>query len=177
MRPLSAPRAQGPRGARSKLDGMRTDRAVVVAALAFVLAAAGCAPPKPTVTVSHGHVGTVAPHRAGPPANPDLASVMERFYQQIEGAHWPFAYAMLSPRYRASISQDAFVARYAGFADLDVSIRQSGDRVVVAALGAKERGTPARARRFEEKTTLTWDGEDWKIDRIARGDVSSAHTR
>jgi hypothetical protein len=84
---------------------------------------------------------------------------------------------MLSQRYRAALGQDRFVARYDRFADLDVSLRQFGDRVVVATIGAKERGTPARARRFEETTTLAWDGEDWRIDRIVRREVSPAGTR
>ncbi|HWT04227.1 MAG TPA: hypothetical protein VN224_00590 [Xanthomonadales bacterium] len=123
---------------------------------------------------------TVAPaahHRAPAPANPDLGTVMERFYQQVEGAHWPFAYAMLSPRYRASLTQDRFVALYDRYTDLDVSLRQFGDHIVVATLGAKERGSPPRAHRFEETTTLAWDGEDWKIDRIARRDVTRTGTR
>jgi len=102
---------------------------------------------------------------------------MERFYQQVEGAHWPFAYAMLSPRYRSSLSQDRFVALYDRYGDLDVSLRQHGDRVVVAMLGAKERGGAAHAHRFEETTTLAWDGEDWKIERIARRGVTPAGTR
>jgi hypothetical protein len=102
---------------------------------------------------------------------------MERFYQQIEGAHWPFAYAMLSPRYRATLGQDRFVARYGRFADLDVSLRRFGDRTVVATIAAKERGKTAPAQHFEERTTLVWDGEDWRIDGIARRDVKPAGTR
>lgn len=156
---------------------MRADRVLAVASLAFALAVAGCAPHHVRTEVS-GVYASSAPHRLAPaPANPDLGTVMERFYQQIEGAHWPFAYAMLSRRYRASITQDRFVARYSAFAELDVSLRQYGDRVVVATIGAKERGSSARARRFEETTTLAWDGEDWTIDRIVRRDVSRAGTR
>ncbi len=156
---------------------MRADRVLAVAALVCVVAAAGCAPRRLRTEVSAGYASS-APHRLAPsPANPDLGTVMERFYQQIEGAHWPFAYAMLSRRYRASVSEDRFVARYSAFADLDVSLRQYGDRVVVATIGAKERGTPSHARRFEETTTLAWDGEDWAIDRIVRRAVSRAGTR
>ena len=156
---------------------MRADRVAVMAGLAFVLAAVGCTPARTTLSASTETVAPAARHHAPAPANPDLGTVMERFYQQIEGAHWPFAYAMLSPRYRATLDQDHFVARYSGFADLDVSLRQSGDRVVIATIGAKERGAAARARRFEETITLAWDGEDWKIDRIVRRDVSPAGTR
>ena len=155
---------------------MRVNR-VVVAALAVAVAAAGCTPHRLHTEVSSGY-DSPAPHRRAPaPANPDLGTVMERFYQQIEGAHWPFAYAMLSPRYRATIGQARFVARYDTFADLDVSLRQYGDRVVVATIGAKQRGAPARARRFEETTTLAWDGEDWRIDAIERRALTPAGTR
>lgn len=150
---------------------MRTKRVVVVAVLAFAVAAVGCAPHRARTDVSGGYESPAAHRRAPAPANPDLATVMERYYQQIEGAHWPFAYAMLSPRYRASLSQDRFVALYDRYGDLDVSLRQRDDRVVVAALGATERGGTARRHRFVETTTLAWDGEDWKIDRIARRDA------
>jgi hypothetical protein len=158
---------------------MRADRVLAVAVFVCVVAASGCAPHRLHTEASGGY-DSPAPHRVAPapaPANPDLGTVMERFYQQIEGAHWPFAYAMLSRRYRASISQDRFVAQYSAFGELDVSLRQYGDRVVVATIGAKERGTPARARRFEETTALAWDGEGWTIDRIVRRDVSRAGTR
>ena len=156
---------------------MQVKRVVVVVMLGLVVAVAGCAPRRMHTQISGGY-DSPAPHgRAPAPVNPDLGTVMERFYQQIEGAHWPFAYAMLSPRYRATLDQDRFVALYDRYADLDVSLRQYGDRVVVARLGAKERGSPPRAHRFEETTTLAWDGEDWKIDRIARREVRPAGTR
>jgi hypothetical protein len=156
---------------------MRADRVAVVAGLAFILVAAGCTPARTTLSASTETVAPAARHHAPAPANPDLGTVMERFYQQVEGAHWSFAYAMLSPRYQAALAPDPFIARYASFADLDVSLQQYGDRVVVATIGAKERGTPPRARRFAEKTTLAWDGEDWKIDRIERRELSAARTR
>ena len=155
---------------------MPATRVVVVALAAIVASAAGCGPPRAHM-IAGPTVAPVAHRRAPAPANPDLATVMERFYQQIEGAHWPFAYAMLSPRYRAALNQERFVARYQRYAELDVSLRQYGDRVVVAALGAKERGSPPRAHRFEETTTLAWDGEDWKIDRVVRRELTPAGTR
>ena len=162
MRPGSVRRA-------AQVAVMRAKRVVVVAVLACAVAAVGCAQHRVRTEVSGGYASPAAHRRA--PANPDLATVMERFYQQVEGAHWPFAYAMLSPRYRGSLSQDRFVALYDRHSDLDVSLRQRDDRVVVAELGATERGGTARTRRFEETTTLAWDGEDWKIDRIARRDA------
>ncbi|HYW53995.1 MAG TPA: hypothetical protein VE826_08495 [Dongiaceae bacterium] len=156
---------------------MRARRILAVAALAVVVAAGGCAPHRVRTEISGGYDAPAARRHAPAPAEPDLATVMERFYQQVEGAHWPFAYAMLSPRYRSSLSQDRFVALYDRYGDLDVSLRQHGDRVVVAMLGAKERGGAAHAHRFEETTTLAWDGEDWKIERIARRGVTPAGTR
>lgn len=156
---------------------MQAKRVVVVGMLAFVVAVAGCAPRRMHAEISGGTVVPAAQRHAPAPANPDLGTVMERFYQQVEGAHWPFAYAMLSPRYRATLDQRRFVALYDRYADLDVSLRQYGDRVVVATLVAKDRGKPPRAHRFEETTTLAWDGEDWKIDRMARREVSPARTR
>ena len=152
---------------------MRAHRVVVVAALAVVLGAGGCTPQR-----VHGGVESRAARAHAPaPANPDLGTVMERFYQQVEGAHWPFAYAMLSARYRARMDQDGFVARYAPFSDMDVSLLQRGDRVVIATIRATERAGPARAsparvRRFQESVTLAWDGEDWRIDDIVRRDVT-----
>ena len=143
---------------------------------ALLFAAVGCGPHRAHM-IAGPTVAPAAQRRAPAPANPDLGTVMERFYQQVEGAHWPFAYAMLSPRYRATLDQDRFVALYGRYADLDVSLRQFGDRVVVATLAAKDRDTPPRAHRFEETTTLAWDGEDWKIDRIARREVRPAGTR
>src|SRR3979409_623699 len=129
---------------------MRVNRVVVVSALAFVVGAAGCGEPGAHMLPGAPAAPPAAPPRSPAPVTPDLGTVMERFYQQIEGAHWPFAYAMLSPRYRATIGQERFVARSDTCGDLDVALRQYGDRVVVATIGAKQRGAPARARRFEE---------------------------
>jgi hypothetical protein len=156
---------------------MQAKRVMVVAVLAVLVAAAGCTPRRMHREISGGTVAPAAQHHAPAPANPDLGTVMERFYQQVEGAHWPFAYAMLSPRYRATLDQSGFVALYDRYTDLDVKLRQFGDRTVVAMVAAKERAIPQRARTFEETTTLAWDGEDWKIDRIARREVRPAGTR
>jgi hypothetical protein len=123
---------------------------------------------------------TVAPagqRHVPAPVNPDLGTVMERFYQQVEGAHWPFAYAMLSPPYRAALDQNRFVALYDRYTDLDVKLRQAGDRTVVATVAAKDRALPQQAHVFEETTTLAWDGEDWTIARIARRDITRTGMR
>ena len=156
---------------------MRAHRVVMAAAAIGLVAAGGCASQRAPATLSATTESPAAQRRAPAPANPDLGTVMERFYQQVEGAHWPFAYAMLSRRYRASLDQDRFVAQYDRFADLDVALRQRGDRVVVATIGAKDRGGAAGAHRFEETATLAWDGEDWRIDRIVRRDVTAPGTR
>jgi hypothetical protein len=156
---------------------MRGSRVFVVAALAVVIAAGGCTPHRLRTEISGGYDSPAAHRHAPAPSNPDLETVMERFYQQVEGAHWRFAYAMLSPRYRASLDQARFVARYDRFADLDVSLRRFGDRAIVAKIAANERGSASPARRFEETTTLAWDGEDWRIDRIERRDVRPGGTR
>ncbi|HEY0615829.1 MAG TPA: hypothetical protein VGC96_14360 [Candidatus Elarobacter sp.] len=127
-------------------------------AAAVVLACATACAPQPA------HV------KGPPPANPDLLAVMERFYQQVEGAHWRFADGMLSPRYRAALGPAGIRSRYDGFADVDVTLRQSSGRSVVAAVTVVDRGATARKHRFEETSTLRWDGEDWTVDAIRRGD-------
>jgi hypothetical protein len=155
---------------------MQAKRVVLVAVLGLLAAAAGCAPRRAHV-IAGPTVAPSAQRHVPAPANPDLGTVMERFYQQVEGAHWPFAYAMLSPRYRAALDQNRFVALYDRYTDMDVKLRQFGDRTVVAMVAAKERAMPQHAHVFEETTTLAWDGEDWTIARIARRDVTRTGTR
>ncbi len=99
------------------------------------------------------------------PADPDLGTVMERFYGDVEGRHWAIAYAMLSPRLRRSLSRSDFEARYAGFTDADAALRQTGARTVTATLSAHD---GAHERRVEERWTLAWDGEDWQLDALSR---------
>ena len=107
---------------------------------------------------------------------------MERFYQQVEGGHWRFAYAMFAPAYRARHSEADLVARYSRYASLDVTLRQRSDTVVVSHLEGIDRddGSPLRD---EETVTLAWDGADWKIAdlRWVAGDgrkaPSAIHTR
>ena len=156
---------------------MRARRILAVAALAVVVAAGGCAPHRVRTEISGGYDAPAARRHAPAPAEPDLATVMERFYQQVEGGHWRFADAMLSPRLRAQLGENGLRSRYETIGNLDVTLRQENARTVVAMLGAKERGGAAHAHRFEETTTLAWDGEDWKIERIARRGVTPAGTR
>ncbi|HEY0394382.1 MAG TPA: hypothetical protein VGD01_07780 [Candidatus Elarobacter sp.] len=139
-----------------------------VAVTAFAVSLSGC------VSTAHRTATGAATPAAGAratapaPANPDLAAVMERFYQQVEGGHWTVADGMLSPRFRAASGPNGVRALYAPLADLDVSLRQTTDRTVVASLTALDRADRARKRRFEETVTLRWDGEDWTVDAIAR---------
>ncbi len=109
-----------------------------------------------------------AARHAPPPADPDLGTVVERFYGDVEGRHWAIAYAMLSPRLHATLSQPAFQARYATLTDADVALRQTGARTVVAKLVAHDR---PHERRLEERWTLIWDGEAWMLDGLSRRDL------
>lgn len=109
------------------------------------------------------------------PKNPDLGTVMERYYQLVEGKHWDFAYAMLAPAYRGHVSEDAFARRYGGFSSADVDVRQESDRVVVVRLGALDRASGKRLA-VEETVTLSWNGADWKIASIRRRSVRPAAT-
>ncbi len=121
--------------------------------------------PPPSAGVPQRHVAA--------PANPDLATVMERFYQQVEGRHWKFAYAMLSPRYRGTLRDSAFVERYVDLDNPDVRLQQKTDRVVIATLDGHDRTDRSRRRTFEETVTLAWDGEQWVIDDIRRRNLSA----
>jgi hypothetical protein len=146
--------------------GYRVLRAVAFAAFGVVLS--GCVA-STHATASAGATTAPTAHRTAPaPSNPDLAAVMERFYQQVEGGHWNIADGMLSPRFRAAFGPNGVRALYAPLTDLDVSLRQTTDRTVVASLTALDRADRARKLRFEETVTLRWDGEDWTVDAIAR---------
>ncbi|HEY4441005.1 MAG TPA: hypothetical protein VGN14_11170 [Candidatus Elarobacter sp.] len=101
------------------------------------------------------------------PKDADLTPVVERFYQLVEGGHWPIAYRMFSERWRAQHTQGALEAMYHGAANADVQVRQSSGRTTVAAVTLPAHdGAPARAWR--ETLTFRWDGTDWTIDGIAR---------
>ena len=154
---------------------MRADGLVTVAALVVLLSASACTNPRQVE--SSASLAPQAQHRAPAPKNPDLSAVMERFYQQVEGGHWPFAYAMLSASYRARLTQPQLVERYGDLIDPNVRARQLSDRTVVAWLDGTERGHPGRALHVRETVTLAWDGEQWTIDAIERRSVSRGDTR
>ena len=143
--------------------------------LCLAVLAAGCA--RHPGDAGAGASGAAAQQHEPAPADPDLAAVMERFYQQVEGGHWRFAHAMLSARYRAGVTEAALRNRYDELADLDVNLRQTTDRVVVARLDAHDRLDRARVRSVDETVTLAWDGGQWLIDGIRRRDVPSPRKR
>jgi hypothetical protein len=105
--------------------------------------------------------------RLPPPSHPDLSSIVERYYQQIEGAHWNIAYAMLSERYRAAHDRSAFETSYQGTSNADISARQLGDRRELVRLTIPASGN-APARTIRETLTFAWDGEEWTVDDITR---------
>jgi hypothetical protein len=154
---------------------MRADGLVTVAALVGLLSASACTNPRRVE--SSATLAPQAQHRAPAPKNPDLTVVMERFYQQVTSGHWPFAYAMLSPDLRATLTQQQLVERYSDVVDPNVRARQLSDRTVVAWLDGTERGHPERALHVRETVTLAWDGEQWTIDAIERRSVSRGGTR
>jgi hypothetical protein len=141
---------------------MRGCRLGFISALAIALIvpapfllASGCAQPPRDEAAAPAHALPA-------PKDPDLGSVMERFYQQVEGNHWRFAYAMLAPAYRARLSEADLVAHYGKYASLDVTLRQQSDTTVVAHLAGTDR-SDGRPLRDEETVKLGWDGADWKI--------------
>ncbi|MDQ6944022.1 MAG: hypothetical protein M3169_16110, partial [Candidatus Eremiobacteraeota bacterium] len=79
----------GPARRSAQVITMQAKRLVLAAVLALaVTGACGCASHRVRTEISGGY-DSPAPHRHAPaPADPDLGTVMERFYQQVEGAHW-----------------------------------------------------------------------------------------
>jgi hypothetical protein len=148
---------------------MRVNRLFSLTTLAVLLVAAGCGPARHAATDAATPASQKQrPSPAPAPSDPDLGTVMERFYQYVEGAHWPFAYAMLSPRYRATLTQVDLERRYENLADADVALRHSPGTVVTARLSGVDRNDRSRRVRIDETIKLVWDGEQWKIDDIAR---------
>jgi hypothetical protein len=158
---------------------MRGERtlSLVVVCLCLGVVLAACSGTRQSADASSPPSASAPKMQAAAPANPDLATVMERFYQQVEGQHWKFAYAMLSPRYRGTLSDSAFVDRYADLVNPDVQLQQKTDRVVVAQVRGRDRLDRARYHGFEETVTLAWDGEQWVIDDIRRRGLNAPGTR
>ncbi len=147
---------------------MRGCRRNFISALAAVVLASGCAEPRDVARALR------SPPALPAPKNPDLGTVMERFYQQLEGGHWGFAYAMLAPAYRARLSESQLTQRYSIYASFDVTLRQRSDTLVTARIEAVDRD--ARPQHAEETVRLNWDGADWKIAGIRRRALSPADT-
>jgi hypothetical protein len=150
---------------------MRANRLLTIAAVATVLVAGGCGPARHAAADGAATAVPQAQHRAPAPRDPDLGTVTERFYQYVEGAHWRFAYAMLSPRYRATLTEQDLMQRYRNVGSGSVALRHTPGTVVTAVLDAADPTNAARHVRVEEKITLVWDGEQWTIDDIARRDL------
>jgi hypothetical protein len=164
----AAPRAGA--AVRANIGPMRGFRLVPAAmgaalSIAVALTAVACGPEHRAASAPSATTTAPRAHRPAP-SDPDLSAVTERFYELVEGAHWPFAYAMLSTRYRASLTEAAFEKRYASLIAPDVKARQTAATTVVTRIDAKD--ASGRSRRYEETLRFTWDGEEWKIDRIAR---------
>jgi hypothetical protein len=149
------------------MRGFRLAPVAVAAALAVAVAvtAVACGPEHRAASAVSATTAAPRAHRPAP-SDPDLTGVTERFYQLVEGAHWAFAYAMLSPRYRASLTQAEFEQRYSSLIAPDVKARQVRATTVVTRIDAKD--ASGRSRRYDETVGFVWDGEEWKIDRITR---------
>ncbi|MEA2688855.1 MAG: hypothetical protein QOD51_1462 [Candidatus Eremiobacteraeota bacterium] len=147
---------------------MRAFRRLSLGAVAAVLLVAGCGPAHHAAADGSASTAPQAHRRAPAPANPDLGTVAERFYQYVEGSHWQFAYAMLSARYRATVTHDELMHRYENLADADVALRHTPGTVVTARLDAVDRNDRSRKLHVEETVKLAWDGEQWTIDDITR---------
>ncbi|BDE07552.1 hypothetical protein WPS_28280 [Vulcanimicrobium alpinum] len=130
-------------------------RAVVLT----VLLAAGCAP--------HAASTASTTHPATPPGEPDFTALVERFYGQVEAAHWVPAGAMLSGGARSGISDAQLAERYRDFSDADVNARETSGRTVAVTLTAPARGgRPARV--VHERLHFAWNGDAWTIDVLTR---------
>jgi len=146
---------------------MGEGRLLRIAVLAVATLALGaCARHADTDTGPTAAAVTASPGRA--PQDADLAAVMERFYQLVEGEHWQFADLMLTPDFHTTLGMDGVRERYKDLTDIDVTLEQTGSSTVVAHVNAKDRVNPAHRLRFVETSRLFWDGQQWAIDTIAR---------
>jgi SMI1 / KNR4 family (SUKH-1) len=159
--------------ARSRRAGCLTNASSVVAiAVILITVLAACTPPHGERSSTTASAAPQAASARPAPADPDLATVMERFYQQVEGGHWRFADAMLSPRLRAQLGENGLRSRYEAIANLAVTLRQRNARTVVTSVTGTDRADRSRSVRVEETVTLTWDGEQWTIDAITPRSLS-----
>jgi hypothetical protein len=151
---------------------MRGKRLFGIAGVAVAAVMLGACAARHAETDAGPQATVAAASQQRAPQDPDLAAVMERFYQQVQGAHWAFADYMISPVFRGVLGPDGVRGRYQDLADLDVTLQQTEALTVVASLSAKDRANPAHRLRFVETTRLLWDGDQWTIDSIARRDLS-----
>lgn len=148
---------------------MRANQLFPIATAAAMLVMGGCGPSR---QAAESAASTAPQAHVRAPADPDLGTVTERFYQYVGGGHWKFAYAMLSPRYRATLTEAELMRRYENLANADVALRHTPGTVVIARLDAVDHIDRSRRVRVEEKVRLVWDGEQWTIDDIARRSLS-----
>jgi hypothetical protein len=152
---------------------MRGERLLHIVAIALAAVTLGGCGSARHADADAGPRATVVPvSQERAPQDADLAAVMERFYQQIEGEHWAFADGMLTPGFHTILGLDGIRERYKGLADLDVTLQQTGSSTVVAHLTAKDRNDPARRVSFVETTRLFYADGQWAIDSIARRELS-----
>jgi hypothetical protein len=147
---------------------MRGLRVLGTVAILVVLACGGCTSRGDTGAGSQhaSAAGSVRPKPA--PTDADLGSVLERYYQYVEGGHWRFAHEMLSPRLRARVSENDLMDRYDAFASSpQVTVRQTSGTALVVWLDGDARADPSRSLHVEEHVTMAWDGEQWTIDSLA----------
>lgn len=154
------------------MSGFRRFGPAAVAVLAIVLIAGCGSEHRATTTLLGTKTGAHAHHP--PPSDPDLTVPIERYYQFVESGRWPYAYAMLSPRYRASLSEAQFELRYARLGSADVHARQVSPSTVVTRIDPSDAERRTGTRSLEEVVRMVWDGEDWKIDGITRRAASAA---
>jgi hypothetical protein len=151
---------------------MRGERLLHVAAVAVAtVLLCACSAARHAAADAGTTAGAVASVAPGP-QDTDLAAVMERFYQQLEGEHWAFADGMLTPGFHTMLGLDGIRERYKDLADLDVTLQQTGASTVVAHLTAKTRTNPVRRVSFIETARLFYTEDRWQIDSIARRELS-----
>jgi hypothetical protein len=151
-------------------------RGVLAGMMLAVLVAAGCSAPRRDASTFLG-TPVRRHHHAAAPKNPDLGTEIESFYQLVEGERWSYAYAMLSPRYRATLTQAQFERRYGSLVAPDVTAQQLDSSTVVAHIVAKDRADRAHTLHLEETVKLGWNGEQWTIEKITRRRLGAASTR
>ncbi len=160
---------------------MRGLRVLSTVAIAGVLACGACSPAHRRDAAAAASsepprsLSAASPRPA--PADPDLGAVLERYYQDIEGAHWSFAYAMLSPRVRATMSTNDLMDRYELFASPQITVRPTRGTSLDVWLDGNARDDPRRALHLVEHVTMVWDGEQWVIDALAPRSFTPSGTR